>query len=289
MAQLRSAVLEWYRPRRHAYAWRRGRRSAYRTLVSEVMLQQTQAARVEPIFEAFVGRFPDVGALAAASRADVLRSWAGLGYNRRGVALHEAGRAIVRDHGGRVPRAPGRTPTPTRRRPVHRRRRRIDRLRRVGGRGRHQRPEDLRARDPRSRAGRGLRRAARARCAGLARSFGARPLERGVDGPRPRLLPAGAAVRCMPARAPLSLPGRGPDGQAVRPSPVAVRRERSPGPWRRGGGPPLAPLGERRGARRADGPSTSRDRRGHGVARGRSDPREDPIGPLPTGGSLTSP
>ena len=64
LAQLRSAVLEWYGPRRHAYAWRRGPRSPYRTLVSEVMLQQTQAARVEPIFEAFLVRFPDVGALA---------------------------------------------------------------------------------------------------------------------------------------------------------------------------------------------------------------------------------
>ena len=70
------------------------------------MLQQTQAVRVEPIFEAFVGRFPDVAALAEASRADVLRAWAGLGYNRRGVALHETARAIVRDHGGRVPRTP---------------------------------------------------------------------------------------------------------------------------------------------------------------------------------------
>jgi len=68
------------------------------------MLQQTQAARVEPIFEAFIARFPDVGALAEASRADALRSWAGLGYNRRGVALHESARAIVRDHRGRVPR-----------------------------------------------------------------------------------------------------------------------------------------------------------------------------------------
>jgi A/G-specific adenine glycosylase len=104
LLQLRSAVLEWFRPRRHAYAWRRGRRSPYRTLVSEVMLQQTQAGRVEPIFERFIARFPDVGALSEASRADVLRAWAGLGYNRRGVALHEAARAIVRDHGGRVPR-----------------------------------------------------------------------------------------------------------------------------------------------------------------------------------------
>ena len=71
------------------------------------MLQQTQAARVEPIFEAFISRFPDVGALAEASRADVIRAWAGLGYNRRGVALHESARAIVRDHRGRVPRDPG--------------------------------------------------------------------------------------------------------------------------------------------------------------------------------------
>jgi A/G-specific adenine glycosylase len=103
----RRAVLDWYRPRRHAYAWRRGRRNAYRTLVSEVMLQQTQASRVEPIFDAFVERFPDVVALGEASRADVLRAWAGLGYNRRAVALQETARAVVRDHGGQVPRDVG--------------------------------------------------------------------------------------------------------------------------------------------------------------------------------------
>jgi A/G-specific adenine glycosylase len=68
------------------------------------MLQQTQAARVEPVFAVFISRFPDVSALAEASRADVVRAWAGLGYNRRAVALHEAARAVVRDHAGRVPR-----------------------------------------------------------------------------------------------------------------------------------------------------------------------------------------
>jgi A/G-specific adenine glycosylase len=73
-------------------------------LVSEVMLQQTQASRVEPIFEGFIERFPDVRALADAARSDILRAWAGLGYNRRAVALHEAARAMVRDHDGRVPR-----------------------------------------------------------------------------------------------------------------------------------------------------------------------------------------
>ncbi len=71
------------------------------------MLQQTQASRVEPIFGAFIARFPDVGALAEASRADVIRAWAGLGYNRRAVALHESARAVVRDHAGRVPRDVG--------------------------------------------------------------------------------------------------------------------------------------------------------------------------------------
>ena len=99
----RVAVLDWYAPRARAYAWRRGRPSAYRTLVSELMLQQTQAARVEPLFVAFMERFPTVRALASASRADVLRAWAGLGYNRRAVSLHRAAQVVVAEHGGRVP------------------------------------------------------------------------------------------------------------------------------------------------------------------------------------------
>lgn len=102
----RVAVLDWYAPRSRAYAWRRGRPSAYKTLVSEVMLQQTQAARVEPLFTAFIRRFPSPRALAAASRADVLRAWAGLGYNRRAVALHEAARVVVAEHGGSIPLDP---------------------------------------------------------------------------------------------------------------------------------------------------------------------------------------
>jgi A/G-specific adenine glycosylase len=102
----RVAVREWYAPRSRLYAWRRGRRSAYRTLVSEVMLQQTQAARVEPLFVAFMRLFPDPRALAAAPRADVLRAWAGLGYNRRAVALHETARIVVAEHGGRIPLKP---------------------------------------------------------------------------------------------------------------------------------------------------------------------------------------
>ena len=97
--------MKWFEPRRHAYPWR-GTSDPYAVLVSEVMLQQTQAARVVPAFERFLGRFPTVAALAHASRADVVRVWEGLGYNRRPVALSEAARAIVRDHGGRVPADP---------------------------------------------------------------------------------------------------------------------------------------------------------------------------------------
>lgn len=102
-ASARVAVWEWYVPRARLYAWRRGRPNAYRTLVSELMLQQTQASRVEPLFVSFVRHFPTVRSLAAASRADVLRAWAGLGYNRRAVYLHAAAQAVVRDHRGRVP------------------------------------------------------------------------------------------------------------------------------------------------------------------------------------------
>lgn len=99
----RRALLTWYEPRRHAYAWRRSR-DPYAILVSEVMLQQTQASRVEPVFEAFLARFPTAEALATAPRADAVRAWEGLGYHRRAVALHGAAVAIVREHRGRVPR-----------------------------------------------------------------------------------------------------------------------------------------------------------------------------------------
>jgi len=99
------ALLRWYRPRRKAYPWR-GVRDPYAVLVSEVMLQQTQAPRVAPVYAAFLERFPTVEGLASAPRAEVVRAWGGLGYNRRAVALSEAARAMVRDHAGRVPPAP---------------------------------------------------------------------------------------------------------------------------------------------------------------------------------------
>jgi len=70
------------------------------------MLQQTQAGRVVSAYGSFLARYPDVAALAAARRADVVRSWGGLGYPRRAVALHRAARIVVAEHGGRLPRDP---------------------------------------------------------------------------------------------------------------------------------------------------------------------------------------
>src|SRR2546427_1115187 len=76
----RKALRDWYRPRGRAYPWRRGPLDPYRVLVCEVMAQQTQAPRVAAAYGPFLERFPTVESLARASRPDVLRAWAGLGY-----------------------------------------------------------------------------------------------------------------------------------------------------------------------------------------------------------------
>jgi A/G-specific adenine glycosylase len=88
------ALLAWYRRHARRLPWRADR-DPYRVLVSEVMLQQTQASRVEPHFEHFLSRFPAVEDLAAAPLADVLAAWSGLGYNARAARLRAAARTIV--------------------------------------------------------------------------------------------------------------------------------------------------------------------------------------------------
>jgi A/G-specific adenine glycosylase len=87
-------LLDWFAERGRDLPWR-GTRDPYAILVSEVMLQQTQAARVAPRWLAWLERWPTAEALAAAPTADVIREWQGLGYNRRGVTLQRAARAVV--------------------------------------------------------------------------------------------------------------------------------------------------------------------------------------------------
>lgn len=83
--------------------WRRTR-DPYRIWLSEVMLQQTQVARVEQRMPAWLDRFPTIEALAAAPVADVLAAWQGMGYNRRALALRQAACEVVERHGGVMPR-----------------------------------------------------------------------------------------------------------------------------------------------------------------------------------------
>src|SRR4051794_41519331 len=95
-------LLAWFEGRRASYPWRRST-DPYAVWVSEVMLQQTQAARVVPHFERFVARFPTVGSLAAAPRGEVVKAWDRLGYNPRAIALPAAAPVGGREHGGRPP------------------------------------------------------------------------------------------------------------------------------------------------------------------------------------------
>jgi A/G-specific adenine glycosylase len=96
VAEIRRRLLEWYESNRRDFPWRRTRHP-YAVLVSEVMLQQTQASRVVDRFERFMARFPTAEALATASSADVLAEWSGLGYNRRALALQRAAAMVCRD------------------------------------------------------------------------------------------------------------------------------------------------------------------------------------------------
>jgi A/G-specific adenine glycosylase len=96
-------IFRWYGSSGRSLPWR-NTRNPYRILVSEYMLQQTQVNRVLNVYPQFLSRFPTIGALAAASRGDVLRAWQGLGYNNRAVRLHNATRIIVNGDTGRFPR-----------------------------------------------------------------------------------------------------------------------------------------------------------------------------------------
>ena len=91
---MQDALLDWFAETARDLPWRRTR-DPYAILVSEVMLQQTQVARVLERYEPWLERWPTPAALAAAPAADVLRAWSGLGYNRRALNLQNAARRVV--------------------------------------------------------------------------------------------------------------------------------------------------------------------------------------------------
>ncbi len=99
---VRRRLLTWYDANRRDLPWR-GARDPYRIWVAETMLIQTQVDTVIPYYHRFLGRFPDVHALASAHLDEVLKLWEGLGYYARARNLHRAARIVVEEHGGQLP------------------------------------------------------------------------------------------------------------------------------------------------------------------------------------------
>ena len=96
-------IVDWYDGAARDLPWRAPGTDPWAVLVSEVMLQQTPVARVEPVWRAWLARWPTPAALAAASPAEVIRAWGKLGYPRRALRLREAAIAITERHAGVVP------------------------------------------------------------------------------------------------------------------------------------------------------------------------------------------
>ncbi len=102
--QFVDTVGEYYRRNgRHKLPWRKTC-NPYRILVSEVMLQQTQVERVIPKYRAFITKFPTLEKLAHAPLSEVLKSWQGLGYNRRAKMLKACAQKIVTEHNSVFPK-----------------------------------------------------------------------------------------------------------------------------------------------------------------------------------------
>ncbi|AKK03970.1 HhH-GPD family protein [Corynebacterium epidermidicanis] len=96
-------LINWYRTHQRDIVWRTPDTSPWGILLSEVMSQQTPVARVEPIWLAWMERWPTPAAFAQASSDEVLRAWGTLGYPRRALRLLDCARTIVSQHDGKVP------------------------------------------------------------------------------------------------------------------------------------------------------------------------------------------
>lgn len=105
-AVLHPAVLTWFEAHARDLPWRRPERTPWGVLVSEVMLQQTPVARVLPVWEEWLRRWPRPADLAGEPAGEAVRAWGRLGYPRRALRLHTAAGVITERHDGQVPRDP---------------------------------------------------------------------------------------------------------------------------------------------------------------------------------------
>lgn len=100
---LTRSIARWFASSARDLPWRIEPRDPWLSLMSEIMLQQTQVARVAERFDSFAERFPSPRAMAECSVDDVLALWSGLGYYRRARLLHACASAIAERHDGEVP------------------------------------------------------------------------------------------------------------------------------------------------------------------------------------------
>ncbi|ASR38345.1 adenine glycosylase [Prauserella marina] len=96
-------LIDWFDEHGRDLPWRHPECTPWGVLVSEIMLQQTPVARVQPVWLEWLDRWPRPSSLASASQGEVLRAWGKLGYPRRALRLHAAASAIATEHGDRVP------------------------------------------------------------------------------------------------------------------------------------------------------------------------------------------
>ena len=100
---LADRAVRWYATAARDLPWRRPGTTAWGVLTSEVMLQQTPAARVAPVYEEWMRRWPEPAELAAEPAGAAIRAWGRLGYPRRALRLHQCATVLATDHGGVVP------------------------------------------------------------------------------------------------------------------------------------------------------------------------------------------
>ncbi len=95
-------ILSWYKINKRDFPWRKTT-DPYHILISEIMLQQTQAKRVVPYYEKFIKKFPTINDLAVAKNSDILKVWSGLGFNNRAIRLKEIAKTIQLNNGAAFP------------------------------------------------------------------------------------------------------------------------------------------------------------------------------------------
>ena len=96
-------IINWFKKNKRDLPWRNT--DAWGVLVSEFMLQQTPVNRVQPVYEAWIKKWPTAAALAQASTSDVIKAWGRLGYPRRALRLHECAKVITSQYHGQIPQS----------------------------------------------------------------------------------------------------------------------------------------------------------------------------------------